>query len=149
MRIGMKLVSVAALAAWLVSGCSTFNYEWRREARKGNPTNDITGAWDGSWISNVNGHRGRLRCLITRETNDVLSARFYATYQSILHFGYTVPLQARQAPNGTAFMGSADLGRLAGGVYRYSGYATPTNFFSSYDSKYDRGTFQMARPASN
>ena len=143
-----KLLSlIVAFVGLIASGCSTFNYEWQREARKPAPTNAITGAWEGRWISDVNGHSGRLRCLIAQGTNGVLDARFYATYKRVLHFGYTVPLQPRFAPNGTAFMGSADLGILAGGVYRYSGYATPTNFFSSYDSKYDRGTFVMERPA--
>ncbi len=34
----------------------------------------------------------------------------------------------------------------SGGVYHYDGDATPTNFFSTYKSKYDHGTFQMTRP---
>ena len=140
------LFSLFALIALLATGCSTFNYEWRRAARAQTPTNDVVGAWEGKWISNVNGHNGRLRCLITRGTNDVLNARFHATYKRILRFGYTVPLEARPTDNGVAFMGHADLGALAGGVYRYTGYATPTNFFSTYEAKYDHGTFQMIRP---
>jgi hypothetical protein len=141
------LVGFAALlAALFVTGCSTFNYEWRRVVRVGTATNDVVGAWEGKWVSNLNGHNGKLRCLITRETNGVLNARFYATYKRILRFGYTVPLEARGTDNGVAFLGSADLGKLAGGVYKYSGYATPTNFFSTYESKYDHGTFEMLRP---
>ena len=137
------LVLVTVMCA---AGCSSFSREWRRTANTPPPTNDVTGRWEGSWVSNVNGHNGRLRCLITRGTNDVLNARFHATYKRILHFGYTVPLEARATDNGVAFMGKADLGKLAGGVYRYTGYSTPTNFFSTYESKYDHGTFQMLRP---
>ncbi len=142
-RLGALVIPLFLL---LATGCSTFNYEWRREARKPAPTNDFVGAWEGSWISARNGHHGALRCLITRETNGAVNARFYATYKHILHFGYAVPLETRRTDNGVAFMGHADLGMLAGGTYRYAGYSTPTNFFSSYDSKYDHGTFQMLRP---
>ena len=39
-----------------------------------------------------------------------------------------------------------NLGWLAGGVYHYEGRADATNFFSTYTSKYDHGTFQMTRP---
>src|SRR3954469_15756454 len=132
--------------ALCVTGCSTFNYEWRREAKKPTPTNDVTGRWEGTWLSKANGHNGALRCLIWRETNDVLRARYYSTYGGWLHFGYTSFLRPHPGTNGVAFDGETDLGKLAGGVYKYSGYATPTNFFSTYKSKYDHGTFQMTRP---
>jgi hypothetical protein len=137
---------LGVLVVLLLTGCSTFNYEWRREAKKPTPTNDITGRWEGSWLSDKNGHEGRLRCIITPETNGVFQAKFYATYQKWLHFGYTVPMTVRASTNRVAFDGSVDLGKLAGGVYRYTGYTTPTNFFSTYKCKYDHGTFRMARP---
>ena len=44
------------------------------------------------------------------------------------------------------FRGAEDLGTLAGGVFRYVGSASVTNFHSTYDSKSDRGTFDMRRP---
>jgi len=31
-------------------------------------------------------------------------------------------------------------------VYHYDGHADTTNFFATYTSKYDHGTFQMVRP---
>ena len=76
----------------------------------------------------------------------MFQAKFYATYQGWLHFGYTVPMTVRRGTNGVTFDGSVDLGKLAGGVYTYAGHATPTNFFSTYKCKYDFGTFRMARP---
>ncbi|HMJ90991.1 MAG TPA: hypothetical protein VK530_14305 [Candidatus Acidoferrum sp.] len=143
----MKGFSIALVAlALCVTGCSTFNYEWRREARQPTPANDITGRWEGTWLSDANAHNGALRCLITRQTNGVLQARYRATYQRWLKFGYTAALVARPGTNQFDFDGSADLGKLAGGVYRYSGHATPTNFFSTYQSKYDHGVFRMVRP---
>jgi hypothetical protein len=58
---------------------------------------------------------------------------------------YTVPLSVEPQDSGSRFRGEADLGWLAGGVYRYEGHATATNFFSTYECKYDGGTFRMTR----
>jgi len=74
-------------------------------------------------------------------------ARFKATYWKILRFSYTVNLHVTREPQGPFnFQGEADLGWWGGGVYHYDGHATPTNFFSTYRSEYDHGTFRMARP---
>jgi hypothetical protein len=143
---------VLALAALIFSGCSTFNYEWRQAANKPTPTNDITGRWEGNWLSHANGHNDKLRCLIKPAGTNRYDAKFHAAYSHSrfkwlkVHFGYTVPLQAQPATNGVTFTGREDLGALAGGVYTYEGHANTTNFFSTYKCKYDHGVFQMTRP---
>ena len=74
-------------------------------------------------------------------------ARFRATYWRFFRFSYTVNLQVTRNPQGQFnFQGEADLGWWGGVVYHYDGHATATNFFSTYKSKYDHGTFRMARP---
>lgn len=83
---------------------------------------------------------------MTRESDTKYQAEFHANYKKILSFGYTVPLQVKRDGQSFRFSGEADLGKLAGGVYSYKGVASVTNFFSTYDSKYDHGTFQMTRP---
>jgi hypothetical protein len=147
-RFEMKLYRgiVPLVSALLLCGCSTFNYEWRQAAKHPIAHDELSGRWDGRWVSEVNGHNGKLRCLISPPTNGQYRARFHATYLRVLTFGYTVPLQAQKAGTEFQFQGSADLGRMAGGVYKYEGRAGGTNFFSTYSSKYDHGTFQMARP---
>lgn len=105
----------------------------------------MSGRWDGCWLSSANGHTGRLRCIITRGTNDTYSARFHATYAKILKFGYTVPLSVTASNQSWHFTGAANLGFMAGGVYRYNGSATSNSFHSTYASKYDHGTFDMER----
>lgn len=139
----------ACLAALIFCGCSTFNYEWRQAVKKPIPTNNITGRWEGRWISQANGHNDQLRCLITQVDEAHYAAKFHAAYKTWItfHFGYTARLETKPAAHGVTFHGTADLGLLAGGVYTYDGRADPTNFFSTYDSKYDRGVFQMQRPA--
>ena len=134
--------------AFALCGCSTFNYEWRQAAAHPVPTNGITGQWQGRWMSNANGHEDSLRCIITKVDEDNYDAKFRAAYKKWItfHFGYTVRLETKNAATRITFHGREDLGPLAGGVYTYEGYADPTNFFSTYKSKYDQGTFQMNRP---
>ena len=143
--------SIADLAAGIIlllatTGCATFNSEWKRAAATPVPADDIIGRWGGSWLSDKNGHHGRLRCLVARLDEHRYRARYKATWWKVFRFGYTVTMQAEKSDHVLRFEGEADLGWLAGGVYRYDGQATPASFFSTYKSKYDHGTFQMKRP---
>ena len=110
------------------------------------PQNSIEGRWEGRWLSEVNGHSGELRCLMTRVDESRCHARFRATYGKVLHFSYAVPLSIQKHFDGWEFSGEANLGKLAGGIYYYEGRANPTNFFSTYRSQYDHGTFELHRP---
>jgi len=130
----------------LGAGCSSFNDQWRKTAQNPAPTNDIQGRWQGRWISEPSGHSGKLRCLILKMPDDIYQARFHAKYGQIFSFEYTVPLKVQRTGETFHFSGEANLGRFAGGVYRYDGHANGTNFFSDYSSKYDHGTFTMRRP---
>ena len=140
----MKWMSVAVLIFGLSSGCSTFNHHWQAAAQASDPRSEMLGRWEGSWLSEANGHHGDLRCLITPLPEGRYRAWFRATYSRYLHFAYKITLN----PTGARykFEGTENLGWLAGGLYKYEGEMTPTNFFSTYRCKYDHGTFQMARP---
>jgi hypothetical protein len=130
----------------LGSGCGTFNRDWKRAASASTSTAGMEGRWQGTWLSETNGHNGKLRCLVKKEADGSYQARFKARYEKVLSFGYTVPLKVQETEESFRFEGDADLGSLAGGVYHYTGHATLTNFFSTYSCKYDRGTFHMRRP---
>ncbi len=134
--------------AFLLSGCSSFNREWSAALKEPIPSATLSGPWEGRWISDVNGHNDKLRCIISQKTDSGYDAKFHATYKSVFHFGYTVPLEVKKRGNSFVFSGEADLGKMAGGVYTYEGASTATNFFSTYDSKYDHGKFEMHRPDS-
>ncbi len=135
------------LFAMITTGCSSFHRRWEKAVATPPPANDFSGAWEGSWLSEVNGHHGRLRCLVTPLDDGHYRARYKATYRRIFRFRYTVDMQVEQTPGGAfKFVGEADLGWWGGGVYHYEGQATSTNFFSTYSAKYDHGNFQMKRP---
>jgi len=136
----------AILPLLLTCGCSTFNHDWQNAVLQPTPAHSIEGPWVGEWSSAVSGHAGGLRCLISRQGEDRCVARYRATYAKMFRFSYTVNLQMHPHYGGWEFSGEENLGRLAGGVYFYEGCASPTNFFSTYRSKYDRGIFEMRRP---
>lgn len=129
----------------LLCGCSSFNREWRRVGKLAASQDSIAGRWEGHWLSDVNAHTGKLRCIVTGETNGIYAARFRATYMKVLDFSYAVPLKVEQRDGIWHFQGEEDLGAMAGGVYRYTGSANSTNFHSTYDSQYDHGVFEMHR----
>jgi hypothetical protein len=143
---------LASWPAWLTvvllcvtSGCSTFNRAWREAGQHPVRAKSIEGRWEGRWLSEVNGHNGKLRCLISRQPDGDYSARFRATYLKVLRFSYTVTLRVEPGEGEWRFHGEANLGKMAGGNYRYAGRATQTEFHSTFDSQYDRGTFEMRR----
>jgi hypothetical protein len=139
----LALIVLMPLFVLIGAGCGSFNREWRKA--DGNPSaSGLEGRWEGEWMSDVNGHHGKLRCIVGKNV-DVYDARFHAKYLKFLSFGYTVALKAEPTENGYQFRGDADLGAFAGGVYHYEGHADTTNFFSTYSSKYDHGTFQMGK----
>lgn len=136
--------------ALCLCGCSSFNRDWKA-AGASQPTQGIAGRWEGRWHSDANGHNDRLRCLLTPSTNGFYAARFHAEYKRLFRFkfSYTVSLLVTNGstPDTFEFKGSENLGWYAGGVYTYTGTASATNFHSTYNSKYDHGTFQLTRPA--
>ena len=129
----------------LASGCSSFHRHWKEAAATDH--SGLTGAWDGSWISEASGHRGRLRCLIQQQSSTHYLAWFRANYAGLLNFGYRVPLEVTSSADLQTFQGKANLGSLVGGVYTYEGYATPTNLFSNYRCRLDHGRFELVRPS--
>jgi hypothetical protein len=140
-----RFIALGLLLA-LASGCSSFHSEWRRAGAAPERPGTLTGRWEGRWTSDYNGHNGKLRCLISQDSDARYAARFRASYLGVLRFEYTVPLQVTQESNRWTFQGEADLGKLAGGVYHYDGAITDgTNFHSSYRAEVDHGFFQMQK----
>jgi len=132
-------------AATLLTGCSSFNRDWKRLQNVPSPRG-LEGPWDGSWESAASGHQGRLRCIIVRNEAEQYAARFHANFWKIFTYNYTVPLRVQERAEQFHFAGEARLGWWAGGLYSYEGNATATNFFSTYLSKSDHGTFRLHRP---
>src|SRR5262245_8649044 len=98
----------------MLNGCSSFNRAWNAagSAPADSAASPIAGRWIGTWSSDVNGHHDQLRCLVTRATNEILSARFHARYKKAFirfSFGYTALLTVRTNDERIEFAGEADL----------------------------------------
>jgi hypothetical protein len=143
-------VVLVASSLMALSGCatSTFERDWKTAASYANAADDISGCWEGTWESHVNGHHGKLRAIVTRQGADTYYMQFKATFLGVVPFKFALPVYVTENGGVYALQGEADLGWLAGGVYTYSGEATPCDFVSSYCAKNDHGVFRMTRKVS-
>ena len=137
---------ISHFLAALVNNASDFKHRWSQQTPPPAAANGLQGRWEGEWISEANGHRGALRCLLVRGEAGDYKATFHAVYATILRVCYTVPLHGKWSGGKLELEGEADIGALAGGIYRYQGKAGEDEFVCTYSCKYDHGTFRM-KPA--
>jgi hypothetical protein len=136
------------LAASVLGGCNSFGDAYKAAASTPQPPGAITGAWEGTWQSDESGHNGRLRAIVRRIGRDAYNVRYKAGYKMMgvpMSFEHETTLRGHFAGSTFHFKGAADLGWLPG-IYRYTGYATPEDFYSTYKSKHDEGTYALRRP---
>lgn len=142
----IALVALAVSVA-VLPGCRSFHREWKLARQRPDPAGELTGAWEGTWQNTNNTHQDRMRAVLTKAGPEIYHAHFFAWYKRVLTFSYATDLRVERREGETVFFrGQSDLGKLAGGVYRYEGHATPGDFFSTYTSKYDVGSFTLRRP---
>lgn len=70
---------------------------------------------------------------------------FRAGYSGAFRACYTTGFNVTQEDGRWGFTGRQDIGRLAGGEYEYSGYATLTEMVCRYKSPKDHGEFRLKR----
>ncbi len=136
----------ALACLFVLTGCCSFERDWRTCGSYVSPANDLAGCWEGRWHSDKNGHNGTLRAIITKQGENEYHARFKATFAWILPYRFEIPLAVSEEGGVAAFESQADLGKLAGGVYSYAGQADGCEFVATYcASGGDHGTFTMRR----
>lgn len=143
------LLALALLGLAPLSGCAVitgFNRDWHDTIDQG-ACDDLSGCWEGEWVSCGTGHHGSLKAVITRQCgcSNVYTARFHATFLKVIPFEYTIPLTAVVEDGVTHFRGSARLSKLAGGTYRTTGTADGCRFHARYCADKDHGTFTLTR----
>jgi len=138
----------SALALCLV-GCSTrFNREWkapRVQTTAESLPNHPVGRWEGSWLSGKNGHKGRLRCIVRRNSDGSHAFYYWATYWKIFRASYTIDAQIESTDHGWSISGERNLGRLFGGTYTHKGESRKGKLTATYDCRIDHGTFEMSK----
>jgi hypothetical protein len=131
------------LFAPLASNCREFRDRWDRAASGG--AGDLTGRWEGEWISGATGHRGPLRCVLERIDDSGWRATFRGGYAGVFRACYSTILTMRRDGERWTFSGESDIGWLAGGVYSSEGEASANELVARYRSRYDQGEFRLRR----
>lgn len=138
-----------AIAGFLLvlfgSGCGTlYNRHWQAASEQ--PLEGIEGRWEGRWLSDKNGHNGKLRCVVTHVDGNEYEFHYWATFWKIFSAAYRVEFEVVEENDRYIFSGEKNLGWIVGGVYTYEGEATDRNFAATYKCRIDHGAFHMARP---
>jgi hypothetical protein len=144
MKIGRSTLKTgrALVALGLLCGCSSFEHEWARAAKQPPLDSDPMGAWTGTWQNTNNTHGGALRALLVRASPTNYTATFHATWGKQSGTFSTRFVGSREG-NELAFTGSK---RLLMVRIRNVGTVNPTNLTSTYESRFDDGTFTLTRP---
>ena len=130
-------------AALLGAGCTSFEHEWAQAKRTPASPGDLTGAWRGTWQNTNNAHGDVLRAVVTQVNNTNYTARFHAVWGS--HRGsFRTKLVGQRTGAEFVFSGRK---HILGFLITTRGQANATNFFSTYESRFDTGTFTLQRPA--
>ena len=144
---------IAVLGLLLAAGCSSaYDRAWEEAGHPAHASSAILveGRWSGLWHSDVTGHEGALRCMLTNTPNSGANAWYHATYAWWIFpfsFEYVLPMTIEHSVDGGARVrGSAELGCwVSSGLYEYEGRFDGDTFVASYNSGFDRGVFRLKR----
>ncbi len=139
----------AALFVVMLGGCESFDDRFKAASVAMPPVGQVTGAWTGSWQSATDADGGKLKAIVTRVEGEgegeTYKVSFKASYAKILTSEHSVTLKGQRIGSTVHFEGDKDLGFFAGGQYKYSGYMTPTEFFSTYQAQDHSGSYTLKR----
>ena len=131
------------MLAPLTANCRDFQEHWDRASGQGR--DEMGGRWEGEWISEATGHRGRLLCVVEPASASVWRMFFRAEYSKVFRACYATDFTAARDGERWTFSGDSNLGALAGGAYTYDGSATIEELACKYRSARDHGEFRLKR----
>lgn len=146
MQHGSRLALALIAAVAVLGGCqSDYRAQWEEAAAAPRGADSIAGAWAGTWQSAADdGDSGRLWAIITPADGESYRIEYLAEYDDSL-YRHTATMHGQATDGAVELTGQEDLG-LGGGLYRYRGYATPVQFFLTYESEDNEGTYLLGRP---
>lgn len=134
-------------ACCFLSSCSTaFKREWKVAVASPKQPG-IEGAWQGTWVSSVNGHHGNLRCMVgpVKNAQGDREFHYHATWAGLVGGAYRAMHRVKTTQESATFSGEYLMPRWAGGRYVYGGTIKGDEFNACYQCSKDKGTFQMQR----
>jgi hypothetical protein len=105
---------------------------------------DLSGKWDGEWVSATNGHHGSLHARLTRVSDTCYQARFHGTFFKVVPFIFGATLSVTGEDDGKVSLCTSK--RLPFfGKFDLAAQATPCDFTATFSSKNDQGQFNLHR----
>lgn len=137
------------LAAFLAS-CSGVSYDrqWKAAQSRASSVSSPEGCWEGTWKSDVNGHEGKLRCIVTSKdaARSDYEFHYHATWAKFLTGTFSVICHADRQKDATwKVSGSKDLGAIFGGVFHHEATISPVKLQAKYSATLDRGRMELSR----
>ena len=141
----LSLLMTAIVLVVALSSCGTsFRSDWNAARAKDYRAGGIEGAWEGFWLSAVNGHAGKLWCVIKEGSSNERTFDYRATWKRILSAGFSAKHQLVRKGSATSFTVDHPIGSL--GTFHAEGTITADKFSACYEAAGDRGTFELRRP---
>ncbi|MFT5466185.1 MAG: hypothetical protein ACI8UO_001283 [Verrucomicrobiales bacterium] len=142
----LLLILISCLAS-----CAAPNFEKRYAAavaESGGDFQDVTGPWEGTWLSGHNQHTGELKAIVSKSPKGQNRYRFlyWATWAKMKG---TFKFEGDSVEDGGVVKMSGAK-RLGPFQYTHKAEMTKDQFEATYGSdKEDFGTFQLHRPEAN
>jgi hypothetical protein len=106
---------------------------------------DLSGCWEGRWMSCNTGHNGVLRATFCQVSPSAYQVDFSGRFFKVFPFRYSVVLNVvEDSGDVVRLQGNSYLGRMFGTFY-YSATVTSGQFNASYTSCKDNGWFRMTQ----
>jgi hypothetical protein len=146
----MKRIAHTALllATMALASCSSPGYkrEWNAALQTATASTERPiGCWQGTWVSEVNGHSGKLRCVVTPASAGY-RFNYQATWAKFFTGEFSIICPATKTGSTKwKVMGSKDLGASMGGTFTHAATITEDQIDAVYNSKIDHGTMKLKR----
>jgi hypothetical protein len=151
----IALSALIMLGSMMLGGChANFHKRWHDIETKrptSAPGDPMVGVWDGYWIDTGNFHAGRLRAIVSKESDQKYKVDFLANFPLLFipcsaEYSITVETdKPPQARSGVSFHGENDLGWLFG-LFTYNGTVENGQWVNTFESKSGDGEFRLHRP---
>lgn len=141
----MNRLFLLLLVTVCLSSCgAAFRKEWNTAKAKPVSAGSIEGPWEGSWRSEVNGHKGKLRCVIPPSTASTREFHYYATWAKVFSGSMKAHHTLKSQAKGVTFTAQHSLGSF--GQFTAQGTISDQKFDATYQAIGDHGVFEMKRP---
>lgn len=158
LAIGILILTSALLTSCAGPGFESAYQKSLDSYQAADPKPEVSGPWEGYWLSDKNGHTGKLRAIGTEDSSlgrneqgsgkefQQVEFRYHATWAKILSGGYTSDHLVRRKSDGSITVrGEKEIAFL--GLYTSEGTIEGEKFESRYHSDADQGVFVLRRPS--